>query len=137
MREIPPKLKQFAERYTAAWCSQNPEKVAEFFAPDGTLTINGGIPSLGRAAVAEAAQSFMSAFPDLRVTMDGLVPAGDRVEYHWTLTGTNSGPGGSGRTVRISGFEIWRCGPDGLIRESVGCFDAADYEMQISGVTGS
>jgi hypothetical protein len=65
--------------------------------------------------------------------MNRLVQAGNRVEYHWTLTGTNTGPGGTGRAVEIDGFESWRIGADGLIEESLGSFDADDYARQISG----
>jgi uncharacterized protein (TIGR02246 family) len=132
MHEISPRLQHFAEQYTAAWCSQDPAKVAEFFADGGSLTINGGPPAVGRAEIREAARSFMTAFPDLRVTMNRLAPAGESVEYHWTLTGTNTGPGGNGRAVRISGFESWRIGSDGLIEKSLGSFDVDDYERQIS-----
>ena len=132
MHEISAGLREFAERYTAAWCSQDPAKVAAFFAPDGSLTINQGEQAVGRAAIAEAARSFMTAFPDLRVIMDRLEAAVDRVEYHWTLMGTNSGPGGKGRVVRISGFESWRLGADGLIHESLGSFDADEYARQLS-----
>ncbi|MBS1805227.1 MAG: nuclear transport factor 2 family protein [Acidobacteria bacterium] len=133
MQEISPELRDFAERYTAAWCSQDPDKVAAFFSPNGSLAINGGPPSLGRAAISQAAKSFMLAFPDLCVGMDRLAQAGERIEYHWTLTGTNTGPGGTGRTVRTIGYESWSIGADGLIDESVGSFDADDYERQISG----
>ena len=132
MPEISPAIQNIAEAYTAAWCSQNPAKVASFFSPSGWLAINGAPPSVGRAAISEAARSFMTAFPDLRVKMDRLVLAGDRVEYHWTLTGINSGPGGSGKSVRISGFESWRLGADGLIEESRGNFDSDDYGRQIA-----
>jgi uncharacterized protein (TIGR02246 family) len=133
MHEISPRLQDLAERYTAAWCSQDPTRVAEFFATGGSLTINGGTPAVGRAEIREAARSFMTAFPDLRVTMNRLAPAGESVEYHWTLTGTNTGPGGSGRAVQISGFESWRFAADGLIEESLGSFDSNDYARQISG----
>jgi hypothetical protein len=34
------RLHEFAERYTAAWCSLNPASVAGFFAPDGSLRVN-------------------------------------------------------------------------------------------------
>jgi len=136
MQEISKDVSDFAERYTAAWCSQKAELVAEFFAPDGSLTINGGAPALGREEIGAAARSFMTAFPDLRVKMTRLVSVEDRLEYHWTLTGTNTGPGGRGRAVCISGLEIWRFAPDGLIQESLGSFDAADYERQISGAPG-
>ena len=124
-------LRGFAERYTAAWCSQNAESVAAFFSEAGSLTINGGTPAVGRDAIAADAQSFMTAFPDLRVEMDDLRRASDRVEYHWTLTGTHTGPGGTGRRVRISGFESWEIGADGLIAESLGQFDAEEYRRQL------
>jgi hypothetical protein len=133
MHEISPAIEDIAEGYTAAWCSLNPAKVASFLSPSGWLAINGAPPSVGHAAISEAARSFMRAFPDLRVKMDRLVPSRDRIEYHWTLTGINSGPGGSGNSVHISGFESWRLGPDGLIEESQGSFDLNDYERQITG----
>lgn len=124
-------LRDFARRYTAAWCSQDAASVAAYFAPGGSLTINGGTPSVGRAAITEAAQGFMTAFPDLKVTMDGLFEQGDKVIYKWTLEGSNSGPGGTGKRVRISGHEEWRIGADGLVAESLGNFDAAEYQRQV------
>jgi SnoaL-like polyketide cyclase len=122
---------RFATRYTAAWCSQDPAKVASFFAESGSLRINDGEPSVGRAAIAEAARSFMTAFPDMVVEMDRLDRVGTQYRYHWTLRGTNTGPGGTGRKVNISGFEEWTLGPDGLIAASLGHFDAADYARQL------
>ena len=133
MQELSPTLHEFAARYTAAWCSQDAGQVASFFASDGSLSINDGNPSIGHRAIADAAQSFMTAFPDLRVMMDGLVSAGERVEYHWTLTGTHSGLGGTGRSVRLRGYESWLLGADGLIRDSQGHFDADDYKRQLTG----
>jgi hypothetical protein len=125
------RLKEFGTRYTAAWCSQDAARVAGFFAEQGSLTINEGTPAIGRAAIAVAVQGFMTAFPDLLVAMDGLTAEGSAVTYRWTLTGTNAGPGGTGRFVRISGFEEWRFGSDGLIAESKGHFDSADYQRQL------
>jgi hypothetical protein len=107
--------------------------VAEFFAPQGSLRVNDDLPAVGRDAITEVARSFMTAFPDMVVAMmDDLLPRGDVTEYHWTLTGTNTGPGGTGRKVCISGFEEWRIGPDGLIASSLGHFDAAEYRRQLS-----
>jgi SnoaL-like polyketide cyclase len=125
------KLQNFATRYTAAWCSQNAASVASFFGQHGSLKINDGAPSVGRDAITKAAQSFMTAFPDLVIKMDRLTVNG-KTEYHWTLTGTNTGPGGTRKFVRISGFEEWRFGPDGLIAESLGHFDASDYQRQLN-----
>ena len=124
-------LRDFARRYTDAWCSRDPAKVAEHYAPGGSLTINGGEPAVGRAAVTEAARSFMTAFPDLQVLMDDVVVREGGGEYHWTLVGTNTGPGGTGHKVRISGYEEWTIGDDGLVAESQGHYDQAEYDRQL------
>jgi steroid delta-isomerase-like uncharacterized protein len=124
-------IRNLAERYTAAWCSQNAASVAAFYSADGSLTINDGPPSVGRAAITEAAQGFMTSFPDLRVVMDDLTINNERPIYHWTLQGTNTGPGGTGKRVWISGFEHWRIAADGLIAESKGHFDSAEYQRQL------
>jgi hypothetical protein len=85
------RLKEFAKRYAKAWCSQNPDSVAAFFAERGSISINNGPPAVGRAAIAKEAEAFMTMFPDMIVTFDKLEPRGDRTAFHWTLTGTNSG----------------------------------------------
>jgi predicted ester cyclase len=121
-------LRDFAVSYTAAWCSRKAANVAQFFAPGGSLTINGGTPSVGRSAITTAAQGFFTAFPDLTVYLDDLVERQDKLIYQWTLEGTHSR---TGKRVRISGFEEWSMGDDGLIAASLGNFDAADLERQI------
>lgn len=125
------RLRSFAEGYTAAWCSQDAARVAAFYAEDGSLSVNEGTPAVGRVAITAVAQGFMADFPDLRVLMDELLLEGDHPVYHWTLIGTNTGPGGTGKQVRISGFEVWTIGGDGLIAESRGHFDSAAYQHQI------
>jgi predicted ester cyclase len=125
-------LKRFAEGYARAWCSQTPKSVAAFFAENGSLSVNDGAPAVGRVAIAREAQAFMTTFPDMIVTFDKLEPREDRTAFHWTLTGTNSGPGGTGKRVRISGCELWEIGDDELIARSLGYFDVADYERQLS-----
>src|SRR6266545_2537019 len=87
----PAELTEFAQRYANAWCSQNPEKVAAFFAERGSISINNGPPAVGRAAIAKVAQAFMTTFPDMIVKIDN----------------------------------------DGLVAESKGHFDAAEYEHQL------
>jgi nuclear transport factor 2 (NTF2) superfamily protein len=126
-------LHDFARGYTDAWCSGDPARVAAHYATGGSLTINQGAPAIGRTEITEAAEGFMVAFPDLRVEMDELRMQGATPEYHWTLTGTNTGPGGTGQSVRISGFEEWTIGDDGLIAASLGHYDQADWDRQVSG----
>jgi nuclear transport factor 2 (NTF2) superfamily protein len=121
------RVRDFARSYTAAWLSHDPARVAEHYAPGGTIAINGGEPT----EITEVALSFMAAFPDIEVFMDDVVFKDDVVEYHWTFTGTNTGPGGTGKWVRISGFEEWTFGDDGLVAESRGNYDQAEYDRQL------
>jgi predicted ester cyclase len=124
-------LDKFAQRYAKAWCSQNPESVAAFFAERGSISINNGPPAVGRTAIAREAQAFMTTFPDMIVTFDKLEPRPNATAFHWTLTGTNTGPGGTGKRVRFNGYELWKIDKDGLIAESKGHFDAAEYQRQL------
>ena len=125
-------LRDFAARYGAAWCSQDPASVAAFFSPNASLKINDAAPAVDRAAITEAARAFMTAFPDMQVLFDDLMERSDQIEFHWTLIGTNTGPGGTGKKVRISGYEQWKFGADGLIEDSLGHFDAAEYQRQLT-----
>ena len=125
------KTRAFAKRYAEAWCSQNPGNVAAFFAENGSLKVNDGPPVVGRAAIAEVARGFMRDLPDMIVTMDDVTHESDGTKFHWTLTGTNTGPGGTGKRLRISGCELWKIDEDGLIGDSKGHFNTAEYERQL------
>ena len=124
-------LTEFGKKYSAAWCSQKSESVAAFFATNGSLKVNADSPAVGREAIRKVAQSFMTAFPDMKVVMDSLVTKPTGTEFHWTLSGTNSGPGGTGNKVKVSGFELWHFDKNGLISESIGSFDADEYNRQL------
>jgi nuclear transport factor 2 (NTF2) superfamily protein len=126
------RVKEFAERYTTAWGSQDPASVAAFFSQEGSLRVNDGEPAVGREAIAGTARGFMTDLPDMVLTFDGLEGRGDRVRFYWTLDATNSGPGGTGNRVRVSGHETWRLDEDGLIAESQGHFPTAEYERQLA-----
>jgi predicted ester cyclase len=87
-----------------------------------------GAPSV---PVPEVARGFVRDFPDMIVTFDKLENAPTGTAFHWTFTGTNIGPGGTLKRVRISGYELWKIDSDGLIAESKGHFDGAEYERQL------
>jgi hypothetical protein len=126
-------LLKFAQGYAAAWCSHDAARVAACYGPQAALTINGAAPARGRAAVTGAVQAFMSGYPDLIVTLDALEQRGERTLFHWGFVGTNSGPGGTHRPVRIHGYEAWLFGADDLIADSQGHYDAADWQRQVEG----
>ena len=133
MTPDPEQLRAFAERYTAAWCSMDPVAVAAHYAPEGSLAINRGAPAVGRDAITAIAASFYEALPDMQVFFRDLVMGEDRIEYHWTFTGTNTGPGGTGNAVRVDGFETWTINEDGLIAASLGSYDPEEYARQLAG----
>ena len=124
-------LTNFATRYAAAWSSQIPASLASFYAENGSLTVNAGPPSIGRAAITATAKGFMTAFPDMVVRTDEVSQDGSRAVFQWIWTGTNSGPGGTGRSVRIKGYEEWTFNVDGLIVYSDGHYDEAEYQRQL------
>ena len=73
----------------------------------------------------------MTAFPDMVVRTDEVSQDGSRAVFRWIWTGTNSGPGGTGRSVRIKGYEEWTFSADGLIVHSEGHYDEAEYQRQL------
>ena len=117
-------VRDLARRYTEAWCSGDPARVAAHYTPGGMISINGGTP----APIEDVARSFVEAFPDIQVYMDDLVFTNEAVEYRWTFTGTSSE---TGKWVRVSGAETWTIGEDGLIAASKGTYDQAEYERQV------
>jgi nuclear transport factor 2 (NTF2) superfamily protein len=124
-------IEQLARKYTEAWCSRDAARVAAHYVPGGRISINGG----AAAGIAEVAEGFIAAFPDIEVFMDELVLRDDGVvEYRWTFTGTSAE---TGKSVRVPGFEEWTIDPDGLIAESRGHFDQAEYDRQLHHGVGS
>jgi len=115
--------------YAAAWSSHDPARVASFFAFDGSLQVNDAATAVGRPALEAVARGFFTELPDIVVIMDGIHRDGERVIFRWTLTATSPG----GNPIRVSGQENWRVDDDGLIAESLGSFDAAEYARQLHG----
>jgi hypothetical protein len=127
-------LNDFAARYAAAWSGQDPDKFAAFYDVNGTLTVNGAA-SVGRAAITATARSYMAAFPDMVVRIDSLREEKGETIFHWTWTGTNTGPGGTGKAVNLPGYERWTMGANGLIAKSDGHFDNDEYQRQLTGTS--
>ena len=122
----------FATRYAAAWSGQDPVAFGAFYEATGSLVVNGSA-SVGRAAIVETARSYMAAFPDMKVRLDSVREESGATVFHWTWTGTNTGPGGTGNAVHLNGYERWTFGAEGLIMKSDGHFDNDEYQRQLKG----
>jgi len=127
----PDRIRTLAERQTAAWDNHDAITLSNNYSETGWIIINGGTPWAGRAGLVTMASSYMEAFPDLGMTMVDIHIAGDRAVWSWNLTGTNTGPGGTGQAVNFSGYEVWRIDKDCLIAESYGYYDSAAYLQQV------
>lgn len=132
------RLQELGAAYTAAWNRLDPAGVASFHNETSFLKVNDAEPAIGHEAIGDVAQGFMTAFPDMVLEMDSILATATGAEYHWTYSGTNTGPGGTGMAVRFSGYEEWTLGEDGLIAGALGHFDEAEYGRQLEvGVGGS
>ena len=124
-------LNEFATRYATAWSNGDPVAFASFYAENGSYRINDGEPSVGREAIAATAGGFMAAFPDMLIRVVEVTQTDEHTEFHWHWTGTNSGPGGTGNAVDLKGYEQWTFGTNGLILETRGYMDDAEYQRQL------
>jgi nuclear transport factor 2 (NTF2) superfamily protein len=118
-------IEELARSYTEAWCSHDPAQVAAHYVSGGTIAINGG----DATGITDVAAAFIAAFPDIEVSQDDLVFRDDgSVEYRWTFTGTSAE---TGKRVRVRGYEEWMISPEGLIAESRGHYDQAEFDRQL------
>jgi predicted ester cyclase len=82
------------------WNGHNLEKVGEF--------VGGDILDEGT----EHIQQFLTAFPDVHVTIDDLIAEGDKVVARLRVIGTNSGPFAgqppTGKKIQFGSFRIFR-----------------------------
>lgn len=122
----------FARSYSQAWSGVRPEFVASFFEEDGSLQVNESEPAIGIDEISNIAKGFMTDLPDMVVRYDSLVTKPNGTEFHWTLIATNTGPGGTGNKVDVSGYELWEMGENNLIKKSLGSFPSEEYERQVN-----
>lgn len=79
----------------------------ESFAPNCVIHMAGAPePNLSVAAFKELVAGLLTAFPDLRLTVEDQIVAGDKVATRWTAVGTHTGPlGDSPPTGKRAHFE--------------------------------
>src|SRR5580700_10389677 len=93
------------------WSKKNPSLAGELLAPNCSVhTPNGDLQGIEGAALLY--DTFATAFPDFRITIDDIVAEGDRVAIRHTFAGSHKGPMGgipaSGNPVTVSGMMMFR-----------------------------
>lgn len=124
------------ERLTEAWNAHDPDAVAGCYTPDAvsrdvTLTE----PLQGRSAIRNAAQMYMSAFPDIRFEIRRVVCEGNVICEEWEATGTHDGDlmglNATHRAGTTSGCNVIELSDDGLIKSETTYWDAAGLYRQL------
>jgi len=121
---------RMAMEHAEAWCAGDPGKIAELFAEDGAISVNGGEPHVGRAAISENAKELLATFPGLVVHCHQTRQAADRAVFIWTLEGQHAD---TGNLVSLPGWHEWELDDDMHVKRCRGFFDASDLARQITG----
>jgi steroid delta-isomerase-like uncharacterized protein len=105
------------------------------FAADCVIHISGSPePNLGLAGLKQMIAGLLAAFPDLRLSIEDQIVAGDKIATRWVAEGTNSAPFGNapatGRRVRVDGLILDRVA-DGRVVERWELWDQAGMMQQL------
>jgi steroid delta-isomerase-like uncharacterized protein len=107
----------------------------QVFAADGVIHINGSADrNLSVAGFKQMMTGLLAAFPDLRLTIEDQIVAGDKVATRWVAEGTHTAPLGNvpatGRRVRVDGQILDRVA-DGRVAERWEQWDQAGMMQQL------
>ena len=113
------------------------EAINELFAEAYVWHGPGEVLVNGQTGLRELAQSYLTAFPDLRLTIEHQVVEGEYVVTRVTARGTHNGPFGeiapTGKTVAVTSIQISRL-EAGKIVEDWQQFDELGMMRQIGAV---
>jgi steroid delta-isomerase-like uncharacterized protein len=122
--------------YVDAWQQRSAAAVCACFAPGGTY-VNPAVPDgIEGNAIKEMVAASLAGFSDLRFeVVMALAAEPDCGVMQWIMHGTNDGPvapglEATGKKVALPGCNVFRFGPDGIVRCDV-YFDQATFAAQL------
>jgi len=123
--------------FEEVWNRRNPAIIDELMAPDYVHHDVLSPEAFGLDGYKQFADRYLSAFPDLHMTIHDEVVAGDRIVTRWTATGTHDGdlPGlpRTGKKVSVTGITIARLS-NGKFVESWNNWDALGMLRQLGAI---
>ena len=129
-------MTELVEKYGRVWDTDAPQGlVNEIFSAD--VVDHNPLPGQppGRAGIEQVIGVYHAAFPDLHVTNDDIIVAGDRAVLRWSALGTHEGDQlgvpATHRQVRMTGIDILRIA-DGRIVERWGETNGLETMQQIA-----
>jgi steroid delta-isomerase-like uncharacterized protein len=124
-------------RWIQAWNERDWTTEAACRTPDYVAHMSGIPVPLDAAGWDRFTQTFITAFPDAQITVDGAVEEGDLVASRWTITGTHRGEfqgvPPTGRPITMAGVDFSRV-VDGKVAEHWSQFDVLGMMQQIGGL---
>jgi predicted ester cyclase len=95
------------------WNRRQFDVIDELFAPGATIFESGtALPTRGPDGVKQGIGAFCAAFPDIRIEIDDLIDAGEKVVLRWSSVGTHQGEfqgiSPTNRKVTANGIAIYR-----------------------------
>jgi predicted ester cyclase len=117
-------MKQQVMTYEQAWIdglNRGDVSAADrAFAPECIIHVAGSPdPNLGLMGFKQMMAGLLAAFPDLRITIEDQVVAGDKVTTRWTAEGTHTGPLGevkpTGKRMKVDGLILDRVVGDRVV----------------------
>jgi steroid delta-isomerase-like uncharacterized protein len=112
---------EIALRFYRAVNSGHIESFGDFFAPDFVDHHSAPGRPAGVAGVIEEMREFTAAFPDLKISNERVITAGEFVTVISTCRGTHRGPlmgiAPTGRSIEIHAIDVFRV-EDGMIAEA-------------------
>ena len=116
------------------WNKHNPAVVDQFYSASYVQHDAGQPPLQGREGLKQYVGVFLTAFPDLRFTIDDLIAEGDKVAWRFTSTATHTGSFMSipptGKHSAVTGSVVFHLA-DSQIAEGWVNFDAMGLMQQL------
>jgi steroid delta-isomerase-like uncharacterized protein len=133
-------LKDFTQRYTAAWNECDTDAMAELLT-DEIVWVDPALPEPARGipAVQEFMRTSFQIFPDLRFSEPDpphLTADGELISWAWTMEGTFRGPidppgfAPTGKRMKIDGVDLWHM-RDGRIADYRAFYDMNELVRQL------
>ena len=129
--------KALLRRWIDIWHAQNTAAVDDLVTSD-YVRHDPTMPDIhGPAAEKQLMTAYLTAFPDLRFTIDNMIAEGDRVAVHLTARGTHQGDlmgiPPTGKSITVAIMEIYRM-TNGKIAEQWVSLDNLGMMQQIGAI---
>lgn len=88
----PMELRSLIEQTRQAWVTQDPDALAQIFAPNGVLIVPGA-KITGREAIRAVVRDFAENFQDVKIEIRQIIVEGDRAAVEWYYEDTEIATG--------------------------------------------